>query len=145
MEVNIIIVAACIPTLRPLFLVIFKRPGATAFLKKSYQATPGSNISGRGTTGSRKRHSRPIDDAESQASINGEGKDIPLMEVTEVTGKESSRNSGDANNPWDTEAQRQEISHSAKRKSGNTVLRTTEIEITVQAQDESERNTRHMV
>ncbi len=68
------------------------------------------------------------------------------MEVTEVTGKESSRASGDANNnPWDTEAQRQEINQSAKRKSGNTVLRTTEIEITVQAQDESERNTRHMV
>ncbi|KAL8906492.1 MAG: hypothetical protein Q9171_006253 [Xanthocarpia ochracea] len=144
-EVNIIIVAACIPTLRPLFLVIFQRPGATAFLKKSYQATTKSNISGRGTNTSRKRQSRPIDDAESQASINGEGKDIPLMEVTEVTGKESGRDSGDANNAWDTEAQRQEINASGKRKSGNTVLRTTEIEITVQAQDERERDTRHMV
>ncbi|KAL9604147.1 MAG: hypothetical protein Q9219_000735 [cf. Caloplaca sp. 3 TL-2023] len=40
LEVNIIIIAACIPTLRPLFLVIFKQKGAEAYLKKSYQMTP---------------------------------------------------------------------------------------------------------
>ena len=28
---NVIIIAACIPTLRPLFLILFKRPGASRF------------------------------------------------------------------------------------------------------------------
>lgn len=32
MEMNIIIIAACIPTLRPLFLILFNRPGAAQYL-----------------------------------------------------------------------------------------------------------------
>ena len=30
-EMNVIIIAACIPTLRPIFLILFKRPGANQF------------------------------------------------------------------------------------------------------------------
>ncbi len=51
-EMNVIIIAACIPTLRPLCLVIFKRPdgdayrlSATKYKHSSYQKTPDSNDS----------------------------------------------------------------------------------------------------
>lgn len=35
-EVNVVMIAACIPTLRPLFLVIFNRPGGTPYRKRPY-------------------------------------------------------------------------------------------------------------
>ncbi|KAI4281031.1 MAG: hypothetical protein L6R38_003979 [Xanthoria sp. 2 TBL-2021] len=143
LEVNIIIIAACIPTLRPLFLVVFQRPGATAFLKKSYQMTPRTNTGTRGTNGSRKRQSRPIDDTESQKSINGDGKEIPLVEVTEFDGKDSGSVSTDGNTAWDGEAQLQTMVGSSKRQSGNNIPQTTELTITTH--DGSERNMRHMV
>lgn len=34
-ECNIVIIAACIPTLRPLFLVIFRRPGRDRYLRRN--------------------------------------------------------------------------------------------------------------
>ena len=47
---NVIIMAACIPTLRPLFRVIFRRPSVSQYQSSgrnrrhsSYQRTPGSN------------------------------------------------------------------------------------------------------
>ncbi|MCJ1266696.1 hypothetical protein MMC22_006581 [Lobaria immixta] len=37
-EINLVIWAACIPTLRPLFLVLFNRPGSDAYgVRKGYQ------------------------------------------------------------------------------------------------------------
>ncbi|KAL8782145.1 MAG: hypothetical protein Q9213_005649 [Squamulea squamosa] len=145
LEVNIIIIAACIPTLRPLFLVLFQRPGATAYVKKSYQMTPRTNTGNRGTNGSRKRQSRPADDTESQKSINGDGKGVPLAEVTEVAGKESGSESRDGSNGWDTASQRQKMDNSSKRQSTNNILQTTEIEIITHDESESERKMRHMV
>lgn len=42
-ESNVVIVAACIPTLRPLFLIIFKRPGWDNYRhRKSYDPSSGS-------------------------------------------------------------------------------------------------------
>ncbi|KAL8992880.1 MAG: hypothetical protein Q9169_006765 [Polycauliona sp. 2 TL-2023] len=134
LEVNIIIVAACIPTLRPLFLVVFRRPGAKAFLKQSYQMTPRTNTGRYGAGDSRKRQSRPTDDAESQKSINGDAKEAPTVEVTEVQGKNSGGESRDENRVWEGEAPQQ---------SGHDVLPTIEVEHTTH--DESERNMRHMV
>ena len=55
---NVIIIAACIPTLRPVFLMLFSRPGASAFGSKqnrrhsSYRKTPDSNDSKPLTIGS---------------------------------------------------------------------------------------------
>ena len=55
---NVIIIAACIPTLRPIFLILFKRPGASNFRSNrnrhhsSYQKTPDSNDSKPLTIGS---------------------------------------------------------------------------------------------
>lgn len=55
---NIIIIAACIPTLRPIFVILFSRPGASAFGSKrnrrhsSYRKTPDSNDSKPLTIGS---------------------------------------------------------------------------------------------
>ena len=51
-EMNVIIIAACIPTLRPLFLVLFNQPGASHYRpsllekrSRSYQKTPDSKDS----------------------------------------------------------------------------------------------------
>ena len=55
---NVIIIAACIPTLRPVFLMLFSRPGASAFGSKrnrrhtSYKKSPDSNDSKPLTIGS---------------------------------------------------------------------------------------------
>ena len=54
---NVIIIAACIPTLRPIFLILFKRPGASNFRSNrnrhsSYKKTPDSNDSKPLTIGS---------------------------------------------------------------------------------------------
>ncbi|KAL8802635.1 MAG: hypothetical protein Q9200_006514, partial [Gallowayella weberi] len=146
LEVNIIIIAACIPTLRPLFLVVFHRPGASAFLKQSYEMTPRNVTSNRGT-GSRNRQSRPKgDDSESLKSINSHGsKDNPLVAVTEVSSEDggSGSHSADGKCPWGTEAQRQNKEDIGKRESANDILSTTETEIPTN-HDERERDTRHM-
>ena len=54
---NVIIIAACIPTLRPIFLILFKRPGASKFRSNqnrhsSYKRTADSNDSKPLTIGS---------------------------------------------------------------------------------------------
>ena len=55
---NVIIIAACIPTLRPIFLILFKRPGGSKFRShqnrhhSSYKKTPDSNDSRPLTIGS---------------------------------------------------------------------------------------------
>ena len=55
---NVIIIAACIPTLRPIFLIVFRRPGASKFGSNrnrhhsSYKKTPDSNDSKPLTIGS---------------------------------------------------------------------------------------------
>lgn len=72
-----IIIAACIPTLRPLFLVVFKQAGAEAYLKKSYQMSPKSH------SGNRWKSGRSANETESVQSINGKSKDVPLVHVTE--------------------------------------------------------------
>ncbi|KAL8683155.1 MAG: hypothetical protein Q9186_000868 [Xanthomendoza sp. 1 TL-2023] len=146
LEVNIIIIAACIPTLRPLFLVVFKRPGASAFLKQSYQMTP-RTVNGNRATGSHKRQSRLKGDTESLKSINSHGsKNNPLVAVTEVSGEDSKRGSRSADGKclWASEAQEQNKEDIGKRKSASDILQTTEIEITT-SHDERERDTRHMV
>ncbi|MCJ1459452.1 hypothetical protein MMC28_009831 [Mycoblastus sanguinarius] len=58
-EMNVIIVAACIPTLRPIFLILFKRPGAAHFhttlnerSHTSYPRTSDSNNQSSATTAS---------------------------------------------------------------------------------------------
>lgn len=57
-EMNVIIIAACIPTLRPVFLILFKRPGASKFRSNrnrrhsSYKQTGDSNDSKPLTIGS---------------------------------------------------------------------------------------------
>ncbi|KAL8987460.1 MAG: hypothetical protein Q9177_003327 [Variospora cf. flavescens] len=50
-EVFVLIVAACIPTLRPLFLALLKRPSSEAFRHhvKSYQSRSGSSHRARNT------------------------------------------------------------------------------------------------
>lgn len=58
-EMNVIIIAACIPTLRPVFLMLFKRPGASNFRasvrerghSSYYYRTSGYDKSNRMTTG----------------------------------------------------------------------------------------------
>ena len=55
---NVIIIAACIPTLRPIFLILFERPGSSKFRSNrnrqhsSYKKTPDSNDSKPLTIGS---------------------------------------------------------------------------------------------
>ncbi|KAI4245225.1 MAG: hypothetical protein L6R40_002582 [Gallowayella cf. fulva] len=146
LEVNIIIIAACIPTLRPLCLVAFHRPGASAFLNKSYEMTPRTNTGNRATD-SRKRQSKHIDDSESLKSINGDGKNAPSVEIAEVCDKDSGSGSHSpkGNNSWEVEARsrRQGIGESARLQDTSCILRTTDIEITTH--DERERNARHMV
>lgn len=42
-ECNVVIIAACIPTLRPLLLIIFKRPGRNNYIhRKSFDPSSGS-------------------------------------------------------------------------------------------------------
>ncbi|KAL8959444.1 MAG: hypothetical protein Q9193_003697, partial [Seirophora villosa] len=95
LEVNVIIIAACVPTLRPLFLVVFKQAGAEAYLKKSYQMSPKSN------SGNRWRGGRSANVTESVQSINGKSKDVPLVHVTERPESEGGDSSRDGNKTRD--------------------------------------------
>ena len=38
-EINVVMVAACIPTLRPLYLVVFNKPGGATYMKRPYHHT----------------------------------------------------------------------------------------------------------
>lgn len=42
-EINTVIIAACIPTLRPLFLIVFRRPGGEKYLAKNEYQSHGSS------------------------------------------------------------------------------------------------------
>ncbi|KAI4127518.1 MAG: hypothetical protein LQ338_003176 [Usnochroma carphineum] len=129
LEVNVIIIAACIPTLRPLFLVVFKRAGAEAYLKRSSRVTPQSN------SGKRWRSGKHMDDTESVKSINGNGKDVPLVHVAECPASSSNNHPGDGSKSWDTEAQR--------KRSDGEIMQTTDIQVV--SYDGREREARHMV
>lgn len=45
-EMNVVIIAACIPTLRPLYLIIFKQPGAEYYVGGSRQRQQASYAKG---------------------------------------------------------------------------------------------------
>ncbi|KAL9605657.1 MAG: hypothetical protein Q9179_001162 [Wetmoreana sp. 5 TL-2023] len=137
LEVNIIIVAACIPTLRPLFLVIFRQAGAEAYLKKSYQMTPRTN-----TGNNRVRAGNSGERTESIKSINREanGKDVPLVEFAEVEGGRHSANSSrDGGKAWSEETRGDE----GKKRSKAGIVCTTEVR--VMSHDEREREAQHTV
>ncbi|KAL8934539.1 MAG: hypothetical protein Q9216_005857 [Gyalolechia sp. 2 TL-2023] len=123
LEVNVVIIAACIPTLRPLCLVVFKQKGAEVYGRKSYQMTPKSS------SGHRWRIARVADDTESLKSINGNGKDVPLVEVRERPGSSSGNCSRDGDGDWDAEAQREETNDDRRRKSSSGIMQTTEIQV----------------
>ncbi|KAL8733774.1 MAG: hypothetical protein Q9181_003468 [Wetmoreana brouardii] len=137
LEVNVIIIAACIPTLRPLFLVIFRQAGAEAYLKKSYQMTPRTN-----TGNNRMRVGNSGQRTERIKSINGgrNGKDVPLVDVAEVeAGRYSANSSSGGDKALDEEARGEE-----RERGGNgTILCTTEVQVV--SHDEREREAQHMV
>ena len=59
-ECNVVIIAACMPTLRPLFLIVFNRPGREIYLqRKSY----GSSSRSRDRPNRVGRVSAPISDS----------------------------------------------------------------------------------
>ncbi|KAL8693236.1 MAG: hypothetical protein Q9218_001909 [Villophora microphyllina] len=145
LEVNVIIIAACIPTLRPLFLVVFRRAGAEAYSKKSYQMTPKSVSGNRRLTpfskGKSSAYTTETENDDDVKPINGdsEGKDVPLVKVKELPGdRNSGSSSSNDNTAWDEAAQGQER---GRTKSKGEISQTTEIV----SQDEMERKTQHMV
>ncbi|KAL9038370.1 MAG: hypothetical protein Q9214_005302, partial [Letrouitia sp. 1 TL-2023] len=135
LEVNVII-ATCIPTLRPLFLIIFRRDGAEAFLnKKSYQTTPREN------SRSRPRMSKPPMDDDSGKSISGdEGKDIPMIDVVDM--QRNYHSSTEDDRRWDRNPGVNSGGRS-KRNSVGQILHTTEV--TVSVEDERARDVKNMV
>lgn len=101
-EMNVIIIAACIPTLRPIFLILFKRPGASNFRasvrerghSSYYYRTSGYDKSKRMTTGSSK-----VFDKRASGAANGsteafntrdaiDGGDAIQMESREVSSRD---------------------------------------------------------
>lgn len=59
-ECNVVIIAACIPTLRPLFLIVFKRPGRDQYLQRK---TKSPNSSSRNRPNRIGQVSAPISDS----------------------------------------------------------------------------------
>ncbi|KAL8970838.1 MAG: hypothetical protein Q9183_001337 [Haloplaca sp. 2 TL-2023] len=138
LEVNIIIIAACIPTLRPLVLVVFRQAGAEAYLRrskqKSYQMTPKS-VSAK---------VRPNDRSESVSSINGDQdhKNESVVHITEIeeqgsSGPSSRDGTQRGNESW---TKTEDV---GKRKSNGEILRTTEVQVS--SYDERERDVHRMV
>lgn len=84
-----------------------------------------------------------MDDTESQKSINREGKEIPLVEIKQVNGKNSGSVLRDGDTAWDGDAQQQSIGESSRRQSSNNFPQMAATEST--SHDERERNMRHMV
>ncbi|KAL8929310.1 MAG: hypothetical protein Q9208_001393 [Pyrenodesmia sp. 3 TL-2023] len=138
LEVNVIIIAACIPTLRPLFLVAFKQAGAEAYLKKSYQMTPKNN------SGHRWRQTKPAQETESTVSINGDGKVKPLVHVRQCPESSSGKGSTEESEAGDTEAPINESTDELRRKSSGGIMHTTDIQQVV-TYDGREREAQHIV
>ena len=66
-ECNTIIISACIPTLRPLFLIVFKRPGYAIYVRsKRYEPT---GAGGRRTPGSGRGRVVPAPSSDSTTAI----------------------------------------------------------------------------
>lgn len=111
-EMNVIIIAACIPTLRPIFLILLKRPGADNFRasvrergrSSYYYRTSDSEESKKTTTGSSapskaldKRASRAITgstEAINKKSSN-DGGVVLQLESREVGGRDEEIEEGD--------------------------------------------------
>ncbi|KAL8772198.1 MAG: hypothetical protein Q9194_004682 [Teloschistes cf. exilis] len=144
LEVNIIIIAACIPTLRPLFLVLFRRAGAEAYLKRSYQMTPKSNSGNRGRIG------RSADETDSIRSLNrqAKGKDVPRVGVTEVTLQDERHSASSARNhggTWNDTVRRQEDRDRERGREGNNKAGLQPTGVLILSGDEIEREAQHMV
>ncbi|KAL8638985.1 MAG: hypothetical protein Q9228_003912 [Teloschistes exilis] len=144
LEVNIIIIAACIPTLRPLFLVLFRRAGAEAYLKRSYQMTPKSNSGNRGRIG------RSADETDSIRSLNrqAKGKDVPRVGVTEVTlqdERHSASSARDHGGTWNDTVRRQEDRDRERGREGNNKAGLQPTGVLILSGDEIEREAQHMV
>ncbi|KAL8745454.1 MAG: hypothetical protein Q9184_007872 [Pyrenodesmia sp. 2 TL-2023] len=137
LEVNVIIVAACIPTLRPLFLVAFKQAGAEAYLKKSYQMTPNNK------SGHRWRQTKPAEETESTISMNGDGKVKPLVHVAQCPGSSSGKGSAEESETGDTVAQIDDSLDGLRRQSSGGIMQTTSIEVVTY--DGREREAQHIV
>lgn len=137
LEVNIVIIAACIPTLRPLCLVVFKQKGAEAYGKKSYQMTPKSS------SGNRWRIGKVEDDTESLKSINRNGKDVPLVYGRVCPGSSSGNGSRDGDRDWDAEAQKPEANDDMRSKSSSGIMQN--IEVQVISYDGRQREAQHVL
>ena len=74
-EINVIIFAACMPTLRPLFLVLFRRPGSENYRVKSYG---GSSRAGKWRLS---RTSRAIGVSDSTTAVGAIGGDDNWLEL----------------------------------------------------------------
>lgn len=110
-EMNVIIIAACIPTLRPIFLVLFKRPGAANFRASvrerghsSYYYRTTDSDGSKKTTGSsppsksfNKRGSRAMTGSteaiNNKHSIDGGG--VIRLESREIGSQEGESEEGD--------------------------------------------------
>ncbi|KAL8966707.1 MAG: hypothetical protein Q9197_005835 [Variospora fuerteventurae] len=127
LEVNVIIIAACVPTLRPLFLVVSGQAGAEAYLKQSYQMAP------RSKSGSRWRGGQPTNETASLKSINVKSKDIPLVHVSERRESESGESSRDG----------KRSGNGPERQSCGEILQTTDIHMV--SYDGREREAQHII
>ncbi|KAL8711874.1 MAG: hypothetical protein Q9220_003818 [cf. Caloplaca sp. 1 TL-2023] len=126
LEVNVIIIAACIPTLRPLFLVVFKRAGAEVYLKKSYRMTPKTH------SGYRAQLGRSTGNTDSIISINQNDKAESMVDSKEVPGHSDCRShSRNEDPPFDEEVKAQGDIGNADGHSANN--------------DEREKETQHLV
>ncbi|KAL9024443.1 MAG: hypothetical protein Q9196_006516 [Gyalolechia fulgens] len=96
LEANFVIITACIPTLRPICLVVFKLKGAEPYCRKSHEMTPKSS------SGNRWRMGKPADDAYSLKSINGNGRDVHSEGLTDP-GSSSGNGSRHGDRDWNTD------------------------------------------
>ena len=75
-ECNTVIIATCIPTLRPLFLIIFRRPGRKSYQRRQiYSPDINSRIRNKQIRGT----SNPLSD--STTAIGHDDKDISWIEL----------------------------------------------------------------
>ena len=105
-EINVVIVAACIPTLRPLYLIILDRPGCEAYVSPKKGHTYNS---------SRTRQGRLATVGESQTAIGIPHTDDNWLEIPD--GDDRTAN----NRAWTGDITRTiELSVTSKQKSGST-------------------------
>ena len=86
-EINYVIIAACIPTLRPLFLIVFGRPGREAYLRRynhsGYHKEPKkSYVTSSSLSESKVLESRMADN--SWLSNGGERHILPLGDISQT-------------------------------------------------------------